>query len=558
MIRDIDFSKRTFLSGAAALGVALASKRVFAGSENPSVLPMRVKNVNTTSIRDAVSLGCRTMSSVFNRDDHDIPFFASQVWPNAELSFFRYHSEAHVPGRHLNALLNAEDALGIPVDEAAIDKHAAAAFFSFSGPVPFPLNRNTIGGKLQIFFPHNLREGFHALYALVKYRKSERARTLAEQSIAAIMKYWKPDAGWDRHYLVNTLGLEVVDAPFIIGIGRALGPLVKYYRATQYKPALELATILQEKTIAEYFTASGEFDAKRFGGHVHSTTCVMSSLAQFADATNDSAVMERAQIFFEGGLKQVSDEIGWAAETAGEPVPDNGEANNTGDILETALLLGQHVDVAYFQRAERILRCHLLPCQLRDVSWIVDPPNPKGEDGKRDIANRHLGAFGFPAPYGHKPVGADSISFNMDIVGGAVGSLCEAWRSATKFDDSGHRVNLWMDRESPEIKILSPYNHGALRIELRKPGTLTIRMPDWLSPQDISSDLIKPPREFQNGYLVIAKPPVGKEIRIRVPLKESRVSLNHRTHKIVATLKGDSISAMENLGAPLAYFDPLS
>ncbi len=519
---------------------------------------MRVKNVNTTSIRDAVSLGCRTMSSVFNRDDHDIPFFASQVWPNAELSFFRYHSEAHVPGRHLNALLNAEDALGIPVDEAAIDKHAAAAFFSFSGPVPFPLNRNTIGGKLQIFFPHNLREGFHALYALVKYRKSERARTLAEQSIAAIMKYWKPDAGWDRHYLVNTLGLEVVDAPFIIGIGRALGPLVKYYRATQYKPALELATILQEKTIAEYFTASGEFDAKRFGGHVHSTTCVMSSLAQFADATNDSAVMERAQIFFEGGLKQVSDEIGWAAETAGEPVPDNGEANNTGDILETALLLGQHVDVAYFQRAERILRCHLLPCQLRDVSWIVDPPNPKGEDGKRDIANRHLGAFGFPAPYGHKPVGADSISFNMDIVGGAVGSLCEAWRSATKFDDSGHRVNLWMDRESPEIKILSPYNHGALRIELRKPGTLTIRMPDWLSPQDISSDLIKPPREFQNGYLVIAKPPVGKEIRIRVPLKESRVSLNHRTHKIVATLKGDSISAMENLGAPLAYFDPLS
>jgi hypothetical protein len=498
------------------------------------------------------------MSSVFDRDDHDIPFFASEVWPKAELSFYPYHSESHVPGRHLNALLNAEDAFGIQVEETVIDKHAAAAFFSYSGPVPFPLNRKTLGGKLQIFHPHNLREGFHALYALVKYRKSERACGLAEQSIAAIMKYWKPDTGWDRNYLENTLGLEVVEAPFIVGIARALGPLVKYYRATQYKPALELATILKEKTVAEYFTASGEFDAKRFGAHVHSTTCVMSSLAQFADLTKDSAIMERVRIFFEHGLKQISDEVGWAPESAGEPAPDNGEANNTGDILETSLLLGQRVDHAYFQRAERILRCHLLPCQLRDVSWIVDQPNPKGEDGKRDIANRHLGAFGFPAPYGHKPVGVKSISFNMDIVGGAVGSLCEAWRSATRFDDSGHRVNLWMDRESPETKILSPYNQGTLRIELRKPGSLAIRMPDWLSPQDISCDLIKPPHEFQNGYLVIAKPPVGKEIRIRVPLKESRVSLNHRTHKIAVALQGDSVSAMENFGAPLTYFDPLS
>jgi hypothetical protein len=558
MTGNIDLSKRTFLSRTVALSLSLAAKRVFARGETPNSLPVRVKDVNTTSIRDAVSLGCRTMSNVFNRDDHDIPFFTSEVWPKAELGFYKYHSEAHVPGRHLNALLNAEDALGIRVDETVIDKHAQAAFFSYSGPVPFPLNRRTIGGKLEIFHPHNLREGFHALYALVKYRKSERARELAEQSIAAIQKYWKPDAGWDRNYLANTLGLEVVDAPFILGIARALGPLVKYYRATQYKPALELATILKEKAVTEYFTTSGEFDAKRFSAHVHSTTCVMSSLAQFADLTRDSTVMERVQIFFAHGLKQISDEVGWASETAGEPVPDQGEVNDTGDILETALLLGQRVNSAYFQRAERILRCHLLPSQLRDISWIVDSPNPKGEDGKRDIANRHLGAFGFPAPYGHKPVGADSISFNMDIVGGAVGSLCEAWRSATKFDESGHRVDLWMDCESPAIKIHSPYDGGTLKITLRKPGPLAIRMPDWLSPRDATSDMIKPPQQFQNGYLAIDKPPVDKEIRIRVPLKQSRIALNHRTHQIAVALEGDSISAMQNFGTPLTYFDPLS
>src|ERR1019366_8342369 len=115
MIHNIDISRRTFLAGSAALSLSLASKRIFAGSENPCSLPVRVKNVNTTSIRDAVSLGCRTMSSVFDRDDHDIPFFASEVWPKAELSFYPYNSEPHVPGRHLKALLIAEDAFGIQV-----------------------------------------------------------------------------------------------------------------------------------------------------------------------------------------------------------------------------------------------------------------------------------------------------------------------------------------------------------------------------------------------------------------------------------------------------------
>ena len=58
------------------------------------------------------------MCSVFNADDGDIPFFGSCVWPEAELSFHAYHSEAHVPGRHLNALLMAEHGLDVPAQDA--------------------------------------------------------------------------------------------------------------------------------------------------------------------------------------------------------------------------------------------------------------------------------------------------------------------------------------------------------------------------------------------------------------------------------------------------------
>ena len=162
----------------------------------------RLQDVNTTDVRSAIELGCRTMSSVFNADDNDIPFFGSRVRPQAELRFSAAHSEAHVPGRHLNALLNAEDAAGVEVDEVAIEKHAAAAFYSYSGPIAMPLNRAELDGPLVHFIPHNIREGFHALYPLVQYRDSDRARQLAEASIEAFRRYWsvRTRAGIDRRY----------------------------------------------------------------------------------------------------------------------------------------------------------------------------------------------------------------------------------------------------------------------------------------------------------------------------------------------------------------------
>ncbi len=156
----------------------------------------RLKAVNTTDIEATIRLGCRTMQSVFNADDNDIPFFGSSVRPQARLSFCDSASECHVPGRHLNALLNAEDAVGIELDESAVQKHAQAAYFSFSGPLAAPLNRMHIGGPLCRFDTHSLREAMHALYALVKYRGEERAGELAEACIAVILELWTPRRGW--------------------------------------------------------------------------------------------------------------------------------------------------------------------------------------------------------------------------------------------------------------------------------------------------------------------------------------------------------------------------
>ena len=519
----------------------------------------KLSEVNTTDILGAIRLGCRTMCSVFNADDNDVPFCDAVVRPEARLSCAPDASDAHMPGRFLNALLNAEDAAGVHVDEDCVEKNARVAFFSYGGPVAFPLNRAESGGPVVNFSAHHFREGFHALTALVRHRDSAKARCLAEASIASIVEYWEPVRGWDYGRLEREHGLSIHKADtFIVGLARAIGPLVKYYRASRYAPALDLAIVLKEKAIQEFFVEDGTHDVARFGHHSHSTTCVMSSLAQLADLTRDSALMNRVKAFYDRGLWDIRDELGWSIEsTRPGQNPDFGEANNTGDILETALILGRWGYTECYHDAERILRGHLLPSQLRDVSFIAEPPNPEGVDGKRDVANRLIGAFGFPAPYGHEPLAIEAVPFNLDIVGGAVGSLCEAYREIARSDEVGHHVNLLFDHETPAIKVLSPYTHPCLGVIVKKPGPLFVRIPPWADVRDMQVEGAQGPARFTNGYLFFPRPPVNRTISLEFPLPVQEITLKHRTRQIRARLRGDEVVAMENFGADLTFFDSL-
>jgi hypothetical protein len=514
----------------------------------------KLEEVNVTDVAGAVRLGCRTMQSVFDADDNDVPFFSSQVRPDAHLGFSPAHSEAHVPGRHLNALLNAEDALGVELDEAAVRKHAAAAYFSFSGPLPVPLNRRRLDGPLDHFLTHNLREGLHALYALVAYRGEERAHDLAEGCIAALLELWSPEHGWDRQRCRERIGVEPVERTLVSGIARMLGPLVKYCRATSSGAALDLALRLCERLLVDAFPADGRYRPRVHGGHTHSTTCVMSSLAQLAELNGDTALLQRVKAFYDYGLPAISDWLGWVIENNAEHrTPDRGEVNNSGDIVETALILGRAGYPQYLEDAERIVRCHILPAQLRDIGFIVEPPNPDGGDGRRNVAVRHRGAFGFPAPYGHEPLGVDGVSFNMDIVGGAVGSLCEVYRDTTTHGPIGHRVNLLLDHETDAIAVTTNAGGATLQVELKQPGPLWIRIPSWADRGEIQVAGAR----FVGACLFLPQHPVGTPVTLSYELPTREVVLQHRTRDIRVRLEGDSVVAMDNFGADLTFFDPI-
>lgn len=504
------------------------------------------------------------MSSVFNADDNNVPFFSSRAWPVASLDFSTYHSESHVPGRHLNALLSAEDVLGISIPDDVIENHKRAAMLSYSGPLPLPLNRMTLKGKPIAFCPHNIREGFHALYSLAEYRSDSWAIDTAEESIKCILELWDTKEGWDVE-IIKAKGLNWLASPtFIGGLGRSLGPLVKYYKTTHSVNAMKLVHLLSETMTAKFFTPDGQFNAELFGTHSHSVTCCMSSLAQLAELLKDVRLLQRVKAFYDKGLWELRDEIGWSCESTkhlAQKESDHGEANNTGDILETALVLGRFGYDEYYADAERILRAHLLPSQLRDVSFIEEPDNPKNLDNFRNIADRHKGAWGFPAPYGHKSINkghAGYISFNMDIVGGVTGSLCEAYRNAVTQNAFGWNVNLLFDYRSPNICIKSPYTNDCLVVTLHKASALSIRIPQWVERQAVEVSANAREYYYNRDRLVIPAAPAEEEIHIQFPLTESIVTMS-RNHirPIRIKFKGDHVVAMDNHGADFVFFCPI-
>lgn len=208
-----------------------------------------------------------------------------------------------------------------------------------------------------------------------------------------------------------------------------------------------------------------------------------------------------------------------------------------------------------------------MAAQLRDVSFIDQPPNPRNEDGLRDVANRHLGAFGFPAPYGHQPVDAGDdpkypgmsvpvVSFNMDIVGGTVGSLCEAYRQTTRLNDTGHAVNLLFDHQNDAISVKSPYTHESLAVTIRTPGPLRVRIPGWARGVRATRSGVPAPALATGGYLLFTDVPVGEELCLEFELVQSELVLKHRTRAIPVQMRGDAVVAMENFGADLTFFDP--
>lgn len=521
-------------------------------------------DVNTHDVQMAIREGMRPMQRLFDLSSDPLPYFWN-VLSGGDYCGNKPHSSysiSHIPGRWLNALVSARDTLGIEPEQAGVNTLRYWTYESMDATdmgLPCCIDLRT-RKRIKQYDLHNLREIIHACNALIRYDGDPHAAELAQTVIHTVNAFYDFDRARFMHRRFQAerggarTGFLEPEYTFPMSVGRYIGPLVKLFCTTGSDEALEQALRLKDVCFRYILDEKGTYDPILFGYHTHSTTSMISSLAQLGAATGDRAILDRAAAFLRNGLGLIALDFGWCIEFYDRDTL-GGEINNTTDIMETCLMLGKAGYPGFFEQAELILRSHLLPSQLLDTSFIADPEDAESSCHAR-LAQDVKGAFGFPCPYGLEYEPGSVVSFNWDIVGGAVGGLCEAWKSMVTETAGGVlSVNMLFSYSDHRIQVTDPYIHqGTLTITAKEDcGVIRVRLSDSFVREEIVVDGCER-FWFTGEYVYLAGIRQKQKITLQIPMRECLRQYRFRNFRWEAAFKGQQIVGMTSRGKRLCFF----
>lgn len=525
--------------------------------------------VNTTDLDLAIRQGCAAIMEWFDWERDGLPYFSNQI--REERCANGHHhtfSAAHMPGRKLEALSAARDVLGFDIPQRVYQNLRKWALRVFDNPMRLMANID-----LDTYEPvavcdlHNLREAMYSFVGLLRLNPDDKqAEGMARDLIDTVAAYTYCQTGHWREGLFRTQRqgrtmCGVLDAAederFMTSLGRYIEALMRLYRVKAIPEALEQAVRLTDCCFRNILGSDGDFDGAIFGHHTHSTTAAINGMAMLGACMGDRAVLGRIQAFLENGLAKIALDFGWCLENdRREDLV--GEINNSSDIMQTCLLLGQSGVAAYYGRAERILRGHILPAQLLDTSFL---PNNAAEDAAVDrLAERMRGAFGFPCPYGHEYEPGSELSFNWDIVCGGVSGLCEAKRHVVTEQGGLRSINLLFDYEDAALAFHSPYTtEGNASVTAKQPVDARVRIPDLLDIQILANALTNQAVRhcIAGDWLYLFALPVGEAVALPMQFRQERRRYTFRGKTVEMLWQGEHVIAAESAGRRLCFFPEL-
>lgn len=527
---------------------------------NEILFPNRVQ-VNNSDLYLAIREGMRPMQEWYDTDHDFLPFFWNYIsGPRYGNSHHRSYSAVHAMGRWLDALANAQEITGATVSDEAYDHLTYWAYRIFENQTGMMANLNLETFDFEdVCDLHNLREAMYAFAALLKRNPNDqRAKDAAAHLIDMVDRYTNFETGeWKTDlYEAERNGKVECGASsereiyrFSSTLGRYIGGLVRLYLSWPYQKALDQAIRLTNTALNVVLLPDGKFDTKRFAEHLHSTSSMISGIAMLGSLIGDMAILERVKIFMENGYYDMALDFGWCLENMTRPDDLVGEINNTGDYLEACLCLGKAGYSTYYDRADKMIRCHILPSQLLDVSFISDEPSP--DCSINHMASRMKGAFGFPCPYGHEYEPGSEISFNWDIVGGGVSSLCWAARHIVTQINGTASINLQFDIEHPLLSYQSPYQHrGIMRLKMNKDMPVRILLPkdtDWTSLER-ELQIAKLNYTKQGLWLYLYDLYENGVLEMPVIFNRKTVHYRFRKHEFDVVYAGNQIQSMTTQG----------
>ena len=339
-------------------------------------------------LRRHLDLAVEHMLNTLDERQDYLPFFHYElIQPPTRLQHGPFDSP-HVVGRFLDALACCAPIIDLPDAPAVYDALARQIYDSLERHPPgLPWNAPTPWGP-NMAVMHNCREVILGLLALWNWRGDERAapalRRLCRSMLAALGDGARfPGeclglAGW-------TTAFNGILAPPPATTGRMIRALVQVYRQSDDEVALELARRFASDNLESAFDADGGIRAEA-GTHMHSITGTITGLIDYGLLMDDEAIIERARRAYDKGMAPYRSSYGWVKEFRweswlAEPLAaagyagfdvNRGETNNTGDLIEAALLLGGLGYASYYEDADRMLRNHLLASQIVDSAWVAE------------------------------------------------------------------------------------------------------------------------------------------------------------------------------------------
>jgi len=496
-------------------------------------------------LRERVRLAQHALVGCLDASRGYLPYWNCDI-ANGNLTAFKhapYDGEAvwdrlHNSGRGLHGLTLAEAVTGERVDPAVIAALGGFLLGLFELGDGLPSDAAGPTGK-RVCSLHNLREALNGLAALLQ-RGDDRAAGPARQLVRTLHHSLDGEGRLHRDRLPAYLG-TYTQQPHMEG--RTLDALVRYWRVSRDELALETARLVAGYALRNCFTAGGDL-TEAAGTHGHSINVLVTGMIDLALATGDANLLAGARRAFDVGLVRFNSSFGWSMEGLHRRVL-RGEANNTGDLLRGALLLGRAGWPDYYGRAERMLRGHLLPSQLRQVAGLANDPNAP-EDRLRRLADRVRGGFGIPTPNDLQVEDTAPLCI-YDITSGAADALCEARRGALEVDDAVVRINLLFSADRDGARVQSDLvRTGRVEVTDERGRELRVRVPGWVAAETVQVSIDGKPvtPRMEGAYLAIKGAGLPRRVMVQFPLREERTVETIVGQPFTIDWRGDQIVAM--------------
>lgn len=499
-------------------------------------------------LRNHLALAVEHIINTLDERQDYLPFFHYELVQQPTRLQHGPFDSPHVAGRYLDALACCASIIELPNAPDAYDALARQLYDSlerhnsglpWNAPSPWQPNMAVM---------HNCREVVLGLLALWNWRGDPLARRALRRLCQSILTA----IGDSPRFPGECLGPEGWTTAFS-GIlaappattGRLIRPLVQYFRQSGDEVALELARRFAADNMNTAFAADGTITTEA-GTHMHSITGTITGLIDYGILAGDDAIIEGARRAFDVGMRPFRSSYGWVKEFRWEPwlaEPlaaagyaghdiNRGEANNTGDLVEAALLLGSLGNPSYYEDADRILRNHLLASQVIDTAWVQEAVGHKDTAEARygDVGRRARGGFCFGSPDGLMSYAEEAYQINADLVGGSTQAICEAWRAIAAVDSANAQINLLFSKQDTGLVLTCPPpGPEPITIRLDQAKNLRARIPSWTNPSDVSYSINDMPRAsvaaaIEGGYLELTALEPGAVIKIWLPTRRQRVS----------------------------------